>query len=176
MRSFSRPARCQLLVIARRAGAGLAVIAVLSLLGACGSGSVAQNAKNAGSTATGAAKEELAAATTTTTTETVTQPAQTQTVTRTETTTVPGNTTSIQSNTTSVQVSPTTTTSGNQSSGGIPSWGWVLIGAGAVLLVVAIFMTGRARGARARDATSATGPSRPPDSAMPPRGPPEDPI
>jgi hypothetical protein len=157
-------------------------LAVLSLLAACGSGSVAQKAENAASTATGAAKEKLVAATTTTTTETVTQPAETvtqpartQTVTRTETTTVPGNTTSIQSNTTSVKVSPTTT-SGKQSSGGIPSWGWMLIGAGAALLLVAIFMIGRARGARARDAAGATAPSRPPDSAMPPRGPPEDPI
>ena len=152
-------------------------IAVVSLLAACGSGSVAQKAENAASTATGAAKEKLAAATTTTTTstETVTQPARTQTVTRTETTTAPGKTTSIQSHTTSVQVSPTTT-SGSQSSGGIPSWGWVLIGAGAVLLVLAIFMIGRSRGARARETAGAADPSRPPDSAMPPRGPPEDPI
>jgi hypothetical protein len=45
-----------------------------------------------------------------------------------------------------------------------------------VLLVVAIFMIGRSRGARAREATTAADPSRPPDSAMPPRGPPEDPI
>jgi hypothetical protein len=124
----------------------------------------------------------LVAATTTTTTETVTQPAetvtrpaktvtqpaQTQTVRSTKTTTVLGNTTS-------VQVSPTTT-SPKQSNGGIPSWGWALIGAGAVLLVVAIFMIGRARGARARDTTGPAEPSRPPDSAMPPRGPPEDPI
>ncbi|MGZ4180967.1 MAG: hypothetical protein ACXVUL_09850 [Solirubrobacteraceae bacterium] len=169
--------------VARRAGVASAIIAVLALLAACGSGSVAQKAENVASTATGAVKGKLAAATTTTTTETVTQPAETvtepartRTVTRTETTTVPGKTTSIQSNTTSVQVSPTTATSGKQSSGGIPSWGWVLIGAGAALLVVAIFMIGRARGAPAREARGEAGPSRPPDSAMPPRGPPEDPI
>ena len=125
----------------------------------------------------------LVAATTTPTTETVTQPAETvtqpaktvtqpartQTVTRTKTATVPGNTTS-------VQTSPTTATNGKQSNGGIPSWGWVLIGAGAVLLVLAIFMIGRSRGARARDTTGAADPDRPPDSAMPPRGPPQDPI
>ena len=168
--------------VIRRGVASLAVVALLSLLAACGSGSVAQDAKNAASTATVAAKEKLAAATTTTTTETrtqpahtvtqpaktVTEPARTQTVTRTETTTV-------HSNTTTVKESPTTT-SGKESSGGIPSWGWALIGAGAVLLVVAIFMIGRARGARAPDATGPPGSSEQPDSAMPPRGPPEDPI
>jgi predicted membrane-bound mannosyltransferase len=166
----------------RRGVASLAVVALLSLLAACGSGSVAQDAKNAASTATGAAKEKLAAATTTTATatstqpaetvtqpgNTVTQPARTQTITRTETTTV-------HSNTTTVKESPTTT-SGKESGGGIPSWGWALIGAGAVLLVVAIFMIGRSRGTRARDATAPPGPSDRPDSAMPPRGPPEDPI
>jgi D-alanyl-D-alanine carboxypeptidase len=166
--------------MARRVAASLGLFALLSLLAACGSGSVAQDAKKAVSTATGAAKEQLAAATITTTTETVTQPAKTvteptktvtkpartQTVTRTETTTVHSNTTTVKE---------PTTTSGNKSSG-IPGWGWALIGAGAVLLVVAIFMIGRSRGAQAREATSATDPSRPPDSAMPPRGPPEDPI
>ncbi|HEV7173974.1 MAG TPA: hypothetical protein VGN29_00705 [Solirubrobacteraceae bacterium] len=165
----------------RRGAASLGLIALLSLLAACGSGSVAQDAKKAVSTATGAAKEQLAAATTTTTTETVTQPAETvtqptktitkpartQTVTRTETTTVHSNTTTVKE---------PTTTSGNQSSGGIPAWGWALIGAGAVLLIVAIFMIGRSRGARARETTTAADPSRPSDSAMPPRGPPEDPI
>jgi hypothetical protein len=141
---------------------------------------VAQDAKNAVSTATGAAKEQLVAATTTTKTvtqpaKTVTEPARTQTVTRTETTTLPGNTTTISSHTTSVKVNPTTT-SDKESSGSIPAWGWVLIGVGAVLLVVAIFMIGRSRGARARDAAAASGPSRPPDAGVPPRGPPNDPI
>jgi cobalamin biosynthesis Mg chelatase CobN len=168
--------------VVQRGVAWLAVVALLSVLAACGSGSLAQDAKNAASTATGAAKEQLAAATTTTTTatstrpadtvtqsaKTVTQPARTQTITRTETTTV-------HSNTTTVKVSPATTT-GKESSGGIPSWGWALIGAGAVLLVVAIFMIGRSRGSRARDETGPPGPSRPPDSSRPPRGPPEDPI
>jgi hypothetical protein len=121
----------------------------------------------------------LTAATSTTTTETVTQPAQTvtrpaktvtepaqtQTVTRTETTTI--------QRTSTVQSTPTTAT---KSSGGIPSWGWALIGAGAVLLVVAIFMIGRSRGAQAREAPTTADPSRPPESALPPRGPPEDPI
>jgi cobalamin biosynthesis Mg chelatase CobN len=146
----------------------LGLIAVLSALGACGSDQV---------------KEKLVAATTTTETRTVTEPARTvttpartETVTKTKTTTAPGRTTTVQSNTTTVEIKPTTTTSGKQSSGGIPAWGWVLIGAGAVLLVVAIFMIGRTRGARARDANGARDPSRPPQSAIPPRGPPDDPI
>jgi hypothetical protein len=167
--------------VVRRGAASLGLAVLVSLLAACGSGSVAQDAKNAVSTATGAAKEQLVAATTTTTTETVTQPAETvtqptktvtkpartHTVTRTETTTVHSNTTTVKE---------PTTTSGNQSSGGIPSWAWALIGAGAVLLVVAIFMIGRSRGAQAREAPTTADPSRPPESALPPRGPPEDPI
>jgi hypothetical protein len=60
-----------------------------------------------------------------------------------------------------------------------------LIGAGAVLLVVAIFMIGRSHGQRHRDTGPggrATEPVRPgPGSGWdqptaPPRGPPEDPI
>jgi hypothetical protein len=166
--------------VVHRGVAALIVAALLSLLAACGSGSVAQDAKNVVSTATGATNEKLVAATTTTTTETVTQPAETvtqpaktvtepartQTVTRTKTATVQSNTTA----------TPTTATNAKQSSGGIPSWGWVLIGAGAVLLIVAIFMIGHSRGARARDTAGTPAPSRPPDSAVPPRGPPEDPI
>jgi hypothetical protein len=141
---------------------------MLLALGACGSNQV---------------KEKLVAATTTTETRTVTEPARTvttpartETVTKTKTTTAPGRTTTLQSNTTTVEVKPTSTTSGTQSSGGIPGWAWVLIGAGAVLLVVAIFMIGRTRGAQARDADGARDPSRPSDSAMRPGGPPEDPI
>ncbi len=153
--------------VARRAAVGLGVAGVLLALGACGSGQV---------------KEKLVANTTTTKTQTVTEPARTvtapgrtETVTKTETATAPGRTTTIQSNTTTVKVTPTTA-SAEESSGGLPAWAWVLIGAGAVLLVVAIFMIGRSRGTRARDATAPPGSTGPPDSAMPPRGPPEDPI
>jgi cytoskeletal protein RodZ len=145
----------------------LGIAGVLLALGACGSGQV---------------KEKLVADTTTTETQTVTEPARTvttpartDTVTKTETTTAPGRTTTIQSNTTTVKVTPTTA-SAKQSSGDIPAWAWVLIGAGAVLLVVAVFMIGRSRGARARDTAGPTTPTHPSDSAMPPRGPPEDPI
>ena len=147
----------------------MGLIVVLSLVAACGSNQ---------------AKEKLALAADTTTTETVTEPVRTvtaptrtQTVTKTETTTAPGKTTTIQSNTTSVKVNPTTSTNGGGSSGGIPSWAWVLIGAGAVVLVVAIFMLGRTHGARARDATGAPpAPGDPYDPRTPRSGPPEDPI
>lgn len=152
------------------------MIVALSLVVACGSDQ---------------AKEKLALAADTTTTETVTEPARTvtapartETVTKTETKTAPGRTTTIQSNTTTVKVNPTTSTNGGESSGGIPSWAWVLIGAGAVVLVVAIFMLGRTHGARSRDATGAPpapgGPydprTGPYDPRTPPSGPPEDPI
>jgi hypothetical protein len=140
----------------------LAVIALLVLLGACGSNQV-----------TG----KLVADTTTTETRTVTEPARTVTEparTETRTVTEPGRTTTIESHTTTVAVKPTTSTSGKSSSG-IPGWGWVLIGAGAVLLVVAIFMIGRRHGERGRDPQPypRSVPDQPP---APPRGPPEDPI
>jgi hypothetical protein len=167
-RSFSGSAGHQVSAVARRAAVGFAVAGVLLAIGACGSSQV---------------KEKLVADTTTTETQTVTEPARTvttpartETVTKTKTTTAPGRTTTIQSNTTTVKVSPTTTASAKPSSGGIPAWAWVLIGAGAVLLVVAIFMIGRSRGARAPDTTGPTTPTGPSGSAMPPRGPPEDPI
>jgi hypothetical protein len=143
----------------------LAAMALLTLLGACGSTQATK-------------KLTLAADTTTTETQTVTEPAKTvttpartETVTKTKTTTTPGKTTTIHSATT-VAVKPT---SGGESSGGIPSWAWVLIGAGAVLLAVAIFMLGHTRGQRRRDEgpPPRSGSNQPP---APPRGPPEDPI
>jgi len=139
------------------------VIVALSLLCACGSEQV---------------KATLAADTTTTETKTVTEPARTVTTparTETRTVTEPGRTTTIHSNTTTVAVTPTTSTSGGGSSGGIPSWAWVLIGAGAVLLVVAVFMIGRSHGERRHDVRPdpGSGSDQPP---APPRGPPQDPI
>ena len=148
--------------VARRGAIAFAVTAMLALLGACGSSQV-----------TG----KLVADTTTTETKTVTEPARTVTTparTETKTVTEPGRTTTVESHTTTVAVKPTTSTSGG-SSGDIPSWAWVLIGAGAVALVVAIFMVGRTHGQRRRDAQPGPGyaTEQPP---TPPRGPPEDPI
>ena len=148
--------------VARSGGIALPVVALLMLLCACGSNQV-----------TG----KLVADTTTTETKTVTEPSRTVTTparTETKTITEPGRTTTIESHTTTVAVKPTTSTSGNSSSG-MPAWGWALIGAGVVLLVVAIFMIGRRHGERGRDPQpyprSVT--DQPP---APPRGPPEDPI
>jgi hypothetical protein len=152
----------------------LALVGLLMLIGGCGSGQVKE-------------KFALAADTTTTETKTVTEPARTvtapartETVTNTETKTEPGKTTTIESHTTTVAVKPTSTNGGG-SSGGIPGWGWVLIGAGAVLLAVAVFMIGRSHGQRSRDAQPAYPADRAPGSGWdqpptPPRGPPEDPI
>jgi hypothetical protein len=146
----------------------LALMAVLTLLGACGSNQAKE-------------KLALAADTTTTETRTVTEPARTVTTparTETKTVTEPGRTTTIESHTTTVAVKPTTSTNGGGSSGDIPGWAWVLIGAGAVLLAVAIFMIGRSHGKRSPD----TGPARPGPASgwdqppQPSRGPPEDPI
>jgi hypothetical protein len=145
------------------------VIVAVSVLCGCGSSQV---------------KATLAADTTTTETKTVTEPARTVTTparTETKTVTEPGRTTTIESHTTTVAVKPTTSTTAAGSSGGLPGWAWVLIGAGAVLLVVAIFMIGRSHGERRRD----TGPARPDrpgpgtgwdQPPAPPREPPEDPI
>src|ERR1700760_1469811 len=148
--------------VARRGASACAVVALLTLLGACGSGQV-----------TG----KLVADTTTTQTRTNTAPARTVTTparTETKTVTEPGRTTTIESHTTTVAAKPTTSTSGG-SSGDIPSWAWVLIGAGAVALVVAIFMMGRTHGQRRRDAQPSPGyaSDQPP---RPTRGPPQDPI
>jgi hypothetical protein len=159
---------------ARRGVGALAVVGLLMLLAGCGSSQVKE-------------KLVLAADTTTTETQTVTEPARTvtapartETVTKTETKTEPGKTTTIESHTTTVAVKPTSTNGGG-SSGGIPGWGWVLIGAGAVLLAVAVFMIGRSHGQRGRDTGSAYPAGHAPGSdwdqpRTPPRGPPEDPI
>lgn len=79
-------------------------------------------------------------------TKTVTEPARTDTVTETSTEQSSSNTPSV-SHHTSVQVTPVAGTTSEQSSGsGMPAWGWVLIGVGAVLAAVAIFMVGRHSG------------------------------
>lgn len=77
-------------------------------------------------------------------TETITEPAIT--VTEPSTAQPPGTTTSIINHTTTVQVAPAPTTSSEQSStGGMPDWGWVLIGVGVVLFGLLTFLLGRHR-------------------------------
>jgi amino acid transporter len=65
----------------------------------------------------------------------------------------PGNTTSITNRTATVQVTPATTES--SSSTGLPAWGWVLIGLGAVLIGLVMFMLGRHRSSAAGGPTDA---------------------
>lgn len=109
---------------------------------------------------TGSSTSSGGGAITRTETRTITEPARTDTVTETSTAQSPGNTTSITNRTATVQVSPASDTSSEQSSsGGLPAWGWVLIGVGAVLLGLVMFMLGRHR---------SSPPGGPPGSPRPP--------
>ncbi len=154
---------------ARRAGAPLAGLVLAVLISACGSGgsgTVAQQAQQAVSTASSQVQTKLAATTkspetstasktasatqpakTTTVekTSTVTPPAQSRTVTETKTASPPTHSASITAQTTSVQVVPTSNT-GQEAGGGLPWWGWVLIGLGIAAAAVGIFMFGRRHG------------------------------
>src|SRR6516164_2917989 len=73
-------------------------------------------------------------------TRTITEPATTDTVTETRTEQSPGNTTN---RTATVQVTPSDTTSSDSSSSGLEWWGWALIGLGAVVIGLVMFMVGR---------------------------------
>ena len=109
---------------------------------------------------TGSSTSSGGGAITRTETRTVTEPAKTDTVTETRTAQSPGGSTSITNRTATVQVSPTSSTSSEQSnSGGLPAWGWVLIGVGAVVLGLVMFMLGRHR---------SSPPSGPPGTPRPP--------
>jgi amino acid transporter len=74
-------------------------------------------------------------------------------VTETSTAQGPGNTTSITNRTATVQLTPASTTTEQSSSSGLPAWGWVLIGLGAVLIGLVMFMLGRHRSSRPSGAT-----------------------
>jgi len=76
-------------------------------------------------------------------TKTITEPARTDTVTETSTAQPPGNTTNR-----TVQVTPATTTTDQSSTSGLPWWGWALIGLGAVVIGLLMFMAGRHRSNR----------------------------
>lgn len=90
-------------------------------------------------------------------TETITEPAIT--VTEPSTAQPPATATSIINHTTTVQVAPATTTSSTQSStGGVPDWGWVLIGLGAVLFGLLMFLLGRHRSGPASGPPTTPGP------------------
>lgn len=96
-------------------------------------------------------------------TRTVTGPEQTTTVTETSTES-PGNT-SITNRTATVQVTPVSgTATGDQSdSSGLPAWAWVLIGLGAVLIGLVMFLIGR----RGRKPPDGPGDARRPEAPSP---------
>jgi len=132
----------------------LALGIATALLGGCGSGttsgavsSVAKEATKAISSATAQVKSTTAAAKS----DTATTPAETQTVTATSTT--PAGTASVtNSKSVKIDATQTTPTTSESGGGGIPWWGWVLIGIGVAGVMVAIFVTGRRHGATRSDA------------------------
>jgi hypothetical protein len=163
------------LLIATMALGGMAL-----LMSACGSGaasgavsSAAQNANQAVSSAAAQVNSATASVTKTQTstapaktkTETKTAPAKTHTATK--SVTGPGASISVQQSTSvnalAVNGTPTTTDS---SGGGLAWWAWVLIGAGVVTVLIAIFAAGRRRG---RDSNTPSGPVAP---GTAPAGPP----
>ena len=75
---------------------------------------------------------------TSTRTSTVTVPGPSTTVTETKTAAAPSHATSITNNT-------TTLPSGNKNDSGtdVPAWGWIVIGLGAVLLAIVMYLVGR---------------------------------
>jgi hypothetical protein len=107
----------------------------LAFCGLGGSAALAQPTTTTDTTTT-TTTDTTTATTTDTTTATVTKPAQTHTVTDTTTASAPART-SITNN----------VTTANQSSSGVAWWVWVLIGLGAVLLAIAIYMLGHRQGA-----------------------------
>lgn len=142
------------LVLALVTGAALSWM--VSSCGSGGSGTLSQKAQEAvsnastrleASTGTGPAK----------TGTTPTPPPKTTTVEKTTTVTVPARTTtvvapttSVTNQTTTVHLTPTSTT-GSESSGGIPGWGWLLIALGVVGIGVGMFLAGRDRRDRRTD-------------------------
>ena len=136
----------------RRLPRPLVLLAVGAALGASATGT---------STAAGTtAATTTAPATTSTATRTVTAPSRTDTVTETTTASTPGATTSVTNRTATVQVTPATATTEDQSgSSGLPAWGWALIGLGAVLIGLVMFLLGRRGG---RPPSGPTGAPRPP--------------
>ena len=148
--------------------AGVALGWGISSCGSAGSGTVSEKAGQAASTAKTQADGKLDTATkpekTTTSkektptsngaTKTVTQPAQTTTVTTTKTEKAPAPSTTVTNQTTNVAPAS------DESSGGLPWWGWVLIAIALVGGGSAIFLVGRNRGRRP-----------PPDGTARPGGP-----
>ena len=136
---------------------GVVALGIATLpVSACGSGAASGAASSAAHNASQAASTAAAQV------KSVTAPTKTQTVTK--SVAGPGASVSVH-NSTSVKVqaahgTPTTTDS---SGGGVPWWGWVLIGMAVVGVLVAIFSAGRRRGKAASgvSAPSTPGPAPP---------------
>lgn len=126
-----------------RVTAALAVGAALAwLVASTGPAGMA----TAASTGTDTGTTTGTGAITRTETRTITEPATTDTVTETSTAQSPGNTTAVTNRTATVQVTPAgSTTSEPSSDSGLPWWGWALIGLGAALIGLVMFMVGRHR-------------------------------
>ena len=116
---------------------GSALAWLVATVGPAGTVTAATTGDTTGTTDTGGG------AITRTETKTITEPARTDTVTETSTAQPPGNTTNR-----TVQVTPATTTTDQSSTSGLPWWGWALIGLGAVVIGLLMFMAGRHRSNR----------------------------
>ncbi len=81
---------------------------------------------------------------TATQTKTIKPPAPPKAVTKTETSTTPSQSAQITHDSTSVQIAPTSTTA-DDSSGGVPWWGWLLIALAVGALAIGIVTLGRGR-------------------------------
>jgi hypothetical protein len=132
--------------------AGVALAWLVATMGPAGTVTAATTGDTTGSTDTGGG------AITRTETKTITEPARTDTVTETSTAQPPGNT-SVTNRT--VQVTPASTTTDQSSTSGLPWWGWALIGLGAVLIGLVMFMAGRHRSGRPPSGPAGTQPPPP---------------
>jgi hypothetical protein len=149
-------------------------------LSACGASSAVSSAAQSASSAISSAAAKVKS--TTATTKTATTRTATTTTTKSASakpSTQPGATISVTSSgTVNVQAKPTKPASTESGNGGLPWWGWVLIGMAIVAVIVAIFAAGRRRGETARARQEAAGAGRatsdryPPDTEPPGADPP----
>lgn len=130
---------------------------VVLLAVVAGLGATAPGTSTAASTTAATTTAPAAASTAT---RTVTAPSRTDTVTETTTASAPEATTSGTNRTATVQLTPATATTEDQSgSSRLPGWGWALIGLGAVLIGLVMFLLGRRGG---RPPSGPTGTPQPP--------------
>ena len=137
--------------------AALALGVATAALSGCGSGAASSAASSAADQATGAVSSAAAGITSKTQSAPATAGAQTVTKTATQ----PAATTSV-TNSVSVNAQAThTTPAPTDSGGGLPWWGWVLIGLGAAGVLVAVFAAGQRRRGQQSGAGSPPAPDAP---------------